>query len=141
MQQLVDVPQRVDPVGQQMPLLHTWAEVQQLDVPHPVSPEGQQTVFVHTLPFLHGGLQHFVTIVPVAATGVHPALVPVQAVPAGQHLREVPLPQGVVPAGQPHTLWAMSTHAIPLAQHEKPHGVVPFAQQHCLVGSAQVSPL
>jgi hypothetical protein len=37
-----------------------------------------------------------------------------QACPAAQQVRLAPLPQGVRPAGQPHSPRARSTHAIPV---------------------------
>ena len=62
------------------------------------------------------------------------------ATPALQHVRALGGPQGVVPAGHPHTLLLGSTHAMPLLQHEAPHGVVPAAQQQLLPALLQVFP-
>lgn len=138
--QQFEVPHPVWPDGQQTLLEQTWADVQQFEVPHPEVPDGQQTLFVHAFPPVHGGLQHFFAIVPAAATGVHPVFEDEHAVPAGQHVSDVSLPHGVVPDGHPHTLCAAFTHAIPFAQHEKPHGVAPLGQQHCFDASAHVSP-
>jgi hypothetical protein len=65
---------------------------------------------------------------------------PLQAWPAAQQVRLVPLPHGVLPAGQPQKprLWSM--HGTPALQHEVPHGVVPDGQQQEVVGSEQMPP-
>ena len=121
-----------------MEFVQIWLDVQQLEVPQPVVPEGQQTVFVQTLPFVHGGLQHRLTGVDGA---LHPVADGVQATPAGQHFNEAPLPQRVVPAGQPQMPFVRSTQAMPEPQHDVPHGVEPDGQQHWRVAFEQVSPL
>jgi len=54
----------------------------------------------------------------------------VQAFPAGQQRRLVPLPQGVLPAGHPQSESARLAHATPALQHDLPHGPVPAGQQH-----------
>lgn len=64
-----------------------------------------------------------------------------QAVPAGQHVRFTPVPQGVVPAGQPQNERLASTHATPLSQQLNPQGVVPLGQQHEFSRLEHVSPL
>jgi hypothetical protein len=51
------------------------------------------------------------------------------ATPAGQHVRLVPEPQGVVFGGHPQKFWDASMHATPFAQQLWPHGVLPFGQQ------------
>lgn len=64
-----------------------------------------------------------------------------QAAPAGQHRRVLGVePQGVVPEGQPQNEVARSTHAMPLSQHDRPHGVVPAGQQHAVAESLQAWP-
>ena len=67
-------------------------------------------------------------------------LLAVHATPALQHRRLVPRPHGVVPDGHPQRPLKASTHAMPLLQQEFPHGVVPFGQQHFVLGSEQASP-
>jgi hypothetical protein len=65
---------------------------------------------------------------------------PPHACPAAQHVRLTPVPQGVLPAGHPQKLAALSMHATPALQHFVPHGVVPLGQQHDVVGSEQAPP-
>jgi len=62
------------------------------------------------------------------------------ACPAGQQVREAPLPHGVVPAGHPHSPADLSWQATPLLQQLVPQGVVPFGQQHDVAGSVHVPP-
>jgi len=62
--------------------------------------------------------------------------------PAGQQARPGPVPQAIVPAGQPHVAVDRLTHALPLAQQARPQGVVPAGQQaaHFPPMKAQKSP-
>jgi hypothetical protein len=57
-------------------------------------------------------------------------LTPGQAVPAGQHVKSMPKPHGVVPASQPQRPRWLSRQATPRLQHWEPQGVVPAGQQH-----------
>jgi hypothetical protein len=77
---------------------------------------------------------HVVPVFMLEANG-HPGA---QAVPPGQHVNEDPLPQGVVPAGQPHRPRVASWQAMPLLQQRGPHGVAPDGQQHWVAGSEHV---
>jgi hypothetical protein len=52
----------------------------------------------------------------------------------------VPLPHGVVPAGQPQKEAPASMHATPLLQQFWPQGVVPLGQQQARDGLVHVSP-
>jgi hypothetical protein len=58
--------------------------------------------------------------------------------PGEQQVRLAPVPQGVVPAGQPQVPVVLSTHATPASQQVGPHGVVPEGQQQRLAGFEQV---
>ena len=61
--------------------------------------------------------------------------------PAGQQVRFVPEPHGVVRAGHPQKARERSMQVTPLLQQACPHGVVPAGQQQPLAGSEQVWPL
>jgi hypothetical protein len=67
--------------------------------------------------------------------------VELHAWPAGQQVSAVPLPQGVLPLGQPQKFWAWSAHGTPALQQDVPHGVVPAGQQQDVTGCEQVWPL
>lgn len=87
--------------------------------------------------------EHVLPLLPVQPAqvlegGAHTLFVELHGWPAEQHVRLAPLPQGVVPAGQPHVPLALSTQAMPALQQLGPHGVVPDAQQQWVVGSEQV---
>ena len=154
--------QHVEPqtllASQQPPLKQTRPPQQQAGVGpgHPTQLAGQQRPFEQALPPVHGGLQGVVVVVllevellvevvPLThadavandAADRHPGP---HAWPAGQHVREAPLPQGVVPAGHPQRPRLASTQAMPLWQQLVPQGVTPLGQQHDDAGSVQVPP-
>jgi hypothetical protein len=61
----------------------------------------------------------------------------VHAWPAGQHVSEAPLPQGVVLLGQPHVFVAALAQATPDGQQALPHSDVPVGQQPPVDGRTQ----
>jgi hypothetical protein len=82
----------------------------------------------------------YLTVVPAWAAGLQVVLFGPHAVPAWQHIVDVPLPHRVVPAGQPQTPDARSMHPTPPAQQAGPQGVVPEGQQQLVARSEQVPP-
>jgi hypothetical protein len=66
---------------------------------------------------------HVFAVVLKLATGRQVAFVELHAVPAAQHLRLNPVPQGARPAGQPQMLFALSAQLTPATQHAVPHAV------------------